>query len=43
MNAFKTLILCLLLFVQAISAQEVDEYTGNAGQRVEAFEHASLN
>ena len=43
MNVSKIVILCLLVFAQTVSAQEGDDYTGKAGQRVKVFENSGLN
>ena len=36
-------LLCLLLIVQSVVAQESDAYTERAGERVGVFEHETLN
>ena len=43
MKLINIAILALALFAYGTAAQDANEYTGMAGQRVEVFEHASLN
>ena len=43
MNRAKYLILSLVLLTQGGLAQDSNQYTGKAGQRVAVFEHADLN